>query len=466
MNLLYPPGDATGERLAARLRDLGPGDLTICWGRGEGPEPGVVLNDRMALDNTRDPERLREVLRLNGVRVTRRLTPLLPRVRGYQVHLCDLEALAVLKRHRRRGLQEVSASPGSTAEKVVRTAARAVYAAGLDFAAVEVVVPPKGSPVVHWLDPAPRVEGNLLEAWATALGSLALRHLAAAEARRQGRQPVSALPLLLGADPEFMLQDTQTRKMVAASVFFPRQGSVGCDDRVLRRAPRPAFPLAEVRPHPHSCPEELLRGIRGALRRALELAPYRNIKWLAGSMPFRGFPIGGHIHFGNLRPTTSLLRALDNYLAVPVMLVERTETARRRRRRYGFLGEYRLQEHGFEYRTLSSWLVSPAVARAVLSLARLIALDADLLRRRPLTSLEAQRAFYRGRKSYFRPLFPRLWADLESLPAYAACASEAEPLRRLVLRQRRWNEQADLRRQWKLPIPSAQWHPTERADGA
>lgn len=462
------PGDETALRLEARLRDLLDPDGeplgVLAWGWPADPGPGAILNGREGLENTGDSERLREVLRLNGVRTTAQLAPSVARVRGYRVHLCDLEPVAVLKRMRRGGFREVPA--GSAADRVVRAARSALYSTGLDFGAVDVVVPPKGSPAVHWVDPAPRLEAELLEAWAAALRALMSRHIAIADARRRDCRPSPASPLLLGADPEFMLQDTVTRRMVAASQFFPRHGSVGCDDRLLRRSPRPSFPLAEVRPRPHSCPDEVLRGIRAALRQALELAPYSNIKWLAGSMPFKGFPIGGHIHFGNLRPTTWLLRALDNHLALPLMLVEKTETAQQRRRRYGFLGDFRLQRHGFEYRTLSSWLVSPVVTRAVISLARLIAMDGDLLRRRVLTPAEAQRAFYRGRKAFFRPLFSALWTDLTSLPGYKECSEEIEPLRRLIGDHRQWRERADIRRQWKLPIPAAVWRPPAAAGGA
>lgn len=465
------PGEETAERLAARLRDVGEAagpdvSITVAWGMAAPQPGGITLNPRPGLDNLADRETARQILRLSGVRTTRRLTPDLRGVRGYRIHVCDLEPLLVFKRDRRGKLSEVSRAGLPAAEKLFRAAVRAVYGLGLDFGAVHAAIPPRGSPVIHWVDPAPRLDGESLDAWARALRGLAARRLAAVQARREGRRPAASSALLLGADPEFMLQDTRTRHMVAASVFFPREGDVGCDDRVLRRSQGICYPLAEVRPRPEACPDELLRGIRGALNRALELAPYRNIKWLAGSMPFKGFPIGGHVHFGNMRPSTDLLRALDSYLAVPMMLVEKPDTARQRRRRYGFPGDFRLQRHGFEYRTLSSWLVSPAAARAVLALARIIALDHDLLSRRVFDSVEAQRCFSRGRKSYFRILFPELWADVLALPACGPGVPELEPLRRLISGERRWREEADLRRQWKLPLPRDWWSPPDEQDAA
>ena len=93
-------------------------------------------------------------------------------------------------------------------------------------------------------------------------------------------------------------------------------------------------------------------------------------------MPFRGHPIGGHIHFSQIQLTTDLLHALDTYLAIPDLLVEGSHRSRRRRRRYGYLGEYRLEGHGgFEYRTLSSWITTIHRAQATLSLAKIIAVE-------------------------------------------------------------------------------------------
>ena len=38
-------------------------------------------------------------------------------------------------------------------------------------------------------------------------------------------------------------------------------------------------------------------------------------------MPFTGYQCGGHIHFG-MPISLSLLRALDQYLAIPIAIVE------------------------------------------------------------------------------------------------------------------------------------------------
>jgi len=67
---------------------------------------------------------------------------------------------------------------------------------------------------------------------------------------------------------------------------------------------------------------------------------------------------GGHIHVGYLRPTKKLnqyiIRAMDFYLGVPSILMDRDTE---RRKLYGKAGAYRDKVYGPEYRTLSSfWL--------------------------------------------------------------------------------------------------------------
>ena len=87
---------------------------------------------------------------------------------------------------------------------------------------------------------------------------------------------------------------------------------------------------------------------------------------------------GGHIHFGyspaGIRESLFLktVKFLDFYLGVPcVSLAERIDSPYRRQF-YGRAGEYRIQGHGLEYRTLSNfWLCHPAISQLVLEIARI-----------------------------------------------------------------------------------------------
>ncbi len=176
------------------------------------------------------------------------------------------------------------------------------------------------------------------------------------------------------------------------------------------------YPLAEVRPPPSPDPLELVENLRRAFARAASAVRGHRISFQAGGTALRRFSIGGHIHFSNARLSTDLLRALDNYVALPVLLLENPVSSRLRRPRYGYLGDWRPQPHGgFEYRTPGSWVISPQYAAAVLCLAKAVAQDYPLLRRNVFLSAANQRAFYAADKAALRPHFFPLWNDLRGV---------------------------------------------------
>lgn len=216
--------------------------------------------------------------------------------------------------------------------------------------------------------------------------------------------------MTLGADPEFVL--VAESGLVAADRVFPLEGEVGCDgfrDRITG-----VHPLGELRPAPSTSPAGLVENIRALLIKAQRRLPWRSVRWLAGSMPWPGIMAGGHIHFG-MPPNAQLVRALDNYLAVPLVLIENRERAVLRRSRYGFLGEIRLQPHGFEYRTLSSWLWSPRVTLGVMALAHVIGAHHAQMTHNVFDDDSAHAAFYVGDASYFARFLPRLHDEVLSL---------------------------------------------------
>lgn len=253
----------------------------------------------------------------------------------------------------------------------------------------------------------------------------------------------------LGADPEFMLASTKTGKMLSASQFFPRDGQIGCDNiRVPNRQQRP---VAEVRPTPAFCPIDLTLNIKKCLEQASRMAPYRNVKWVAGSQPFAGYSIGGHIHFSNIKLDAALLRALDNYLGITSFLLENPNTAVRRRKKYGHLSEYRLKNHGgFEYRTPGSWLVNREITAAILCLAKIISSRYYQMNKNYLNNPEAQEAFYKGNQDYFRELFPEIWADIEMSDLYGEYAEVLRVIPQTVAAGRVWDESEDIRKAWKV----------------
>jgi hypothetical protein len=190
--------------------------------------------------------------------------------------------------------------------------------------------------------------------------------------------------------------------------------------------------------------------LRSAMQRAAVIINDPHLEWLAGGMPVKGLPLGGHIHFSGVALNSHLLRSLDNYLALPLVLLE-GETTRHRRPRYGFLGDFRLQPHGgFEYRTLPSWLISPQIAAGVLSLAAVIANHYHSLRRRPLQHVDIQHAYYQGDKRMILPYVHLLWQDIEQTSTFKRYHKELTYLRHKMLTMEEWAEHRDFRSSWEI----------------
>ncbi|AZK47351.1 putative amidoligase domain-containing protein [Paenibacillus lentus] len=253
---------------------------------------------------------------------------------------------------------------------------------------------------------------------------------------------------LLGMDPEFLLFNRATGKVIPASRYLEIAGEAGCDS--LRYRGERRFPLAELRPQPGGEPREVLVHLLRAFRIAYRAIDDKALQWQAGGMPQRGFPLGGHVHFSGIPLTFELLQVLDNYLALPVAVLE-DRRGYKRRPRYGFLGDFRLQKHGgFEYRTLPSFLISPLVTKGVVAIAALIAGHWELLQRRPLQNERMYTAFYQGEQLQLRRGLAELYNDLSALAVYPKYESYIAPFMEATMSGRTWDETQDIRKVWKL----------------
>ena len=264
-------------------------------------------------------------------------------------------------------------------EEWLQIAIRSVYILGLTHAYVKIGELANESPIVIDINPL----GNKIKT-------------------SENRQK----PLFtLGADIEFMLNCDD--ELIPASEFFPVEGPIGCDERQIEQDSG-EYALAEIRPEPSESPYELFQNIKRLISEASEIIPYCNISFRAGSMPFFGYQCGGHLHFG-IKPTVHLLRALDYFLAIPLAMIEEPSTSRRRRKtKHGGLGRIRKKPYGFEYLSLSSWIIEPEIALATLCLAKLVVshyheLNTDYLFH-PLT----QRAYYQGNKVTLKHLWDNI----------------------------------------------------------
>ncbi|WP_019638584.1 putative amidoligase domain-containing protein [Paenibacillus fonticola] len=326
--------------------------------------------------------------------------------------------------------------------RLEKTAARALYALGLQMGEVTITAGEDGQFTITSISAMPDYdEGERAVQAAQAI-------VDTLSALNQHAGGANDTPVLIGMDPEFLLYNGTTGKVVPASRYLGFTGVAGCDSLRYRGVRR--FPLAELRPKPGQEPREVLVHLLQAFQHAYALIEDTALVWQAGGMPQRGFPLGGHLHFSGIPLTFELLQVLDNYLALPVAVLEDRRAAARRPR-YGSLGDFRLQEHGgFEYRTLPSFLVSPLVAKGVVAIAALIAVHEEQLQRRPLKQEKIYAAFYKGDQAQLREVLPDLYADLGSLKAYAKYENYIAPFIEATLSGRTWDEAVDIRRLWKV----------------
>lgn len=354
------------------------------------------------------------------------LTPL-------RVHVGDLRVLAV---ESDTSLPQLSRL---REQRMMEAACRSVYSLGLHFGCVHLYASRSGRFYIDRVDPYPAVGPDLARAYASSIAQLVTAWSA------PSTQPEDEV--VLGADPEFALFSRDGR-ILYASTYVKHRGTVGYD-RQSRANRGSVFPLVEVRPNPSPSPFALFAGTEKALAAARRVLPHRGVLWTAGSCPFNRYPTGGHIHFSGLTLSTPLLAALDNYLAIPTMLLEQRSRARRRRQKYGRLGDFRRKEHGgFEYRTVASWLVSPQATLAALCLAKVVATH---WRRLPASAIAEARValdFYRGRKARFRQIFPQLWRTLMQTETAASYAYELNYIARSIERGAEWQDESDFKQNW------------------
>lgn len=417
-----------------------------------------TINERAAAFKAMTPERIDRALRRSGLasacaqtegEARRTVSERILFSRRYKLYVFHLRIAAVVRLADRPGdpvgERRIDVDAGVPLfRKMTRTAVRAAYSLGIDAAEVIVAAREQGRLHVESVSlPCARMADWLAEAYAEEI--VACRQRFAEEEERTE-------PAVLGMDPEFILFDSEREKVVAASRYLQVEGAAGCDAFRIARSDRTLHPLAELRPEPSAEPRRLVVHLMRTMRLAARQITDPSLHWLAGGMPRRGWALGGHIHFSGIWLNAELLRVLDNYMALPLALIE-DRSAAGRRPRYGSLGDFREQPHGgFEYRTLPSWIVSPVVTKGVVALAQLLAMRYRRLNRRPAFEERVLQAYCDGDADRLYDAFPPLYDDLSRLDVYARYADYIEPLMRRIIARKRWDEQADIRRYWKIGI--------------
>ncbi|WP_307466909.1 putative amidoligase domain-containing protein [Paenibacillus harenae] len=450
MELVDPAGRlhrSAGEREGKPLSAQGwtavkEGDAVIVWSDSrpfdESRFPNVwILNVKAAQSARMDGAAKERMWKRAGL-----IGKPLESVRVYLVRVFHLDALSVERLETSgKPIAGRLATDDPLIRRVVRAAVQGLYALGLDIGEAEVALGGDGRTAVRsiW----PQLRNAQLEAEA------AQRFAAWYAAERAER--ADRLPLLIGADPEFALV-TPAGRIAAASRFFGAAtgGAAGADAMLVGR--RLLYPVAELRPEPAADPAALAAGVRRLLLRAARRIGDPSLRWAAGAMPVPGLALGGHIHLSGAPLTTRLLRLLDSFAAFPLALIE-DPAGRGRRPRYGTLGDYRMQPHGgFEYRTLPSWLVSPAAAKGAFALALLCAREAWTLPYIPALEERYVEAYYAGDRAELAGCLDRIAASLTAAASWRELAPYIEPLLDAARRGASWDEKADIRLKWRIPL--------------
>ena len=195
------------------------------------------------------------------------------------------------------------------------------------------------------------------------------------------------MPLTIGCDPEFMVLDSNDRAISCPISFrSPTHGEIGSDH---------GGRVGEMRPAPGT-PAQVAQNLKQLFHYVK--AHHPNVKIMCGGGAAVHESTGGHIHFGlpeNLRssfqsydsysyrsgrgrrsnsaPTNDnarLIRALDYFVG---LRLKKVNGGKRNGTSYGAPGDFRLQPHGFEYRTPPSWITDPTLAESTLAIAYQIA---------------------------------------------------------------------------------------------
>lgn len=183
---------------------------------------------------------------------------------------------------------------------------------------------------------------------------------------------------MLGADPEFMFVQKGEGPVHATHLGLKAGLAFGADQNDR---------LVELRAAPSRDAIKVLGSILAELRWLYRYLgeSHNTYGWHANAF-MAGDGMGGHVHFGRKRPNQDdEVRGLDG-LARVMRAVDLFDSEGWNRRAqgdqfnqlYGQYGDIRPQKHGYEYRTLPTWLDNPRLAYLVLVLSKLVIIDPDI----------------------------------------------------------------------------------------
>lgn len=420
------------------------GDVLFQWDQYAPPEGPwtVVLNRQEAVRLASDEPLRHQLLELNGIPSVAEKSARW--IRKYYIALFQYQVLGVYVFQKPlwqirssavlRGVFVPRHKYTPEIRRAVRLAVSALYAVGLDFGGVVVGVPSSRKLQIMHIDATPRTTPFLLERYVRAFA-------------RYCRRLSEVDEPILGTDIEFLLVDREGQ-VVPASRFLPYRGWVGYD-AYRDPANRRVHPIAELRPVPSRHPLQLYRNLYAAMKYAHKKLRHANVAWLAGNQPVAYLPIGGHLHFSRVPLHFLLVRVLDEYLALPFRILEDPRGVSRRRL-YGMLGDVRSKPHGFEYRTLSSFIYTPKITLATFALAKFLVQHHWKLPVGTFLQPEMVRAYYFGNGAELYQAAEAKMAFLESLPEFEEVRTHVQPFFQQVRAGTPVDEKQDIRQAWRF----------------
>jgi len=232
----------------------------------------------------------------------------------------------------------------------------------------------------------------------------------------------------IGADPEFIFTQTllanvgkvaKERYIHAEQLGLNTIDAFGCDMSGRQ---------AELRAYPSRFVLEVVASLVDTVRWMNEFHKLDGYNWLAPARWNDGVNndgVGGHVHIGRKRPDLdTAIQSLDactQLLLAAGVLDAKGQADRRANTHYGRFGDWRPQTHGYEYRTMPSWMTSPWAAYFTLVVSKLAVLEdvrEFMNTKRPVETLVNLLRAYKGRDDDAR--IALLALDKQGFPKYEA----------------------------------------------
>ncbi len=259
----------------------------------------------------------------------------------------------------------------------------------------------------------------------------------------------------VGSDPEFLI--FKGNSFVPASDVLnvnnshPTVGTDGCSS------------TGEIRPEYSSDPIGHFNNVLMSLTRLEELMHN------AGDFEIRAGsgnpnPIGGHIHFGIKKDDNKIKNIVDMLDLASLILVsveEKNNNIERRCGSYGYLGDFRHQDWGFEYRTPASWLVSPGITRGFLTMYYTIAYEGLAKKNKKFADLvrwykehDVITPFNFAKPEAYSFVYGRIKEAIKSCVLYPKYHNYIDSMFSLIELGRCWDEKRDILESWGLKKPN------------